>query len=66
MRLILVVVFSLVSLLAVAQPPPDGGGNGDPTPTNPTVPISGVEILLLAGGALGLRSLLSKKDKSKH
>lgn len=57
MRLALIVVFSLVSLLAYGQPSDPGGGG------NPTVPITGIEILLAAGGALGLRKLIQRKTK---
>jgi len=32
----------------------------DPS-TDPDVPITGIEILVAAGGALGLRSLLAKR-----
>jgi hypothetical protein len=59
MRLVLVIVFSLISFVALAQPGDPGGGG------NPTVPISGIEILIAAGAALGLRSFFSK-NKSKE
>jgi len=49
-------VFFQVSPL-FAQP-----GVGDPTNGNPT-PISGIEILLLAGAALGVRRLYTKNKK---
>lgn len=39
-------------------PPPDPGGN----PHNP-VPISGIEILLVAGGMLGLRKIRQSKNQ---
>lgn len=58
MRLVLVIVFSLISFMALAQPGDPGG--------NPTVPISGIEILIAAGAALGLRSFLSGKKNNKE
>lgn len=36
---------------------------GDPGP-DPDVPITGIEILIGAGGALGLKKLLNKRKKS--
>lgn len=59
MRLFLVIVFSLVSFLTFAQPSDPGGGG------NPTVPISGIEILIVAGAALGLRKFLSDKRQKE-
>ncbi len=39
---------------------PSGGGPGEP----PDVPITGIEILIAAGGALGIRKLIqSRKQK---
>jgi hypothetical protein len=43
--------------VALAQPGP---------PPDPDVPITGIEILLGLGGALGLKKLLSSKGKSKN
>lgn len=58
MKFCLVIVFSLVSLVVMAQPSDPGGGG------NPTVPITGIEILIAAGGALGIRKLIqSRKSK---
>jgi hypothetical protein len=54
------VYFSLLLTGAVAQP-------GDPCPNppcDPDVPISGIEILLLTGGALGVGKLLQQRKKS--
>jgi len=50
----LALVFNASFLLA--QPGDPGGGN-------PTVPITGVEILLVAGAALGIKHLYSKNKK---
>lgn len=59
MRLCLIVVCCLISNLVMAQPGGDPGGGG-----NPTVPITGIEILIAAGGALGIRKLIqSRKSK---
>ena len=45
----------LSSLLAYGQPPPN-------PPANP-VPITGLEYLLIGGGAYGVSRLLKKKNK---
>jgi hypothetical protein len=42
--------------------PPGGGGNPG---GGPPVPITGIEILLVAGGALGLKRFMASK-KSKN
>lgn len=49
---VLVLIFCLVSFLAMSQPGDPGGGG------NPTVPISGLEFLLGGGVLLGIRGLL--------
>jgi len=47
-----------------AQPGPPGDPCPGGPPCNPDVPISGIEILLVLGGALGLRKFArSKSDK---
>jgi hypothetical protein len=54
-----VILFSLFATLSVtvmAQP-------GDPDPPDDLVPVTGIEILLLAGGALGGAKLLRKGKK---
>jgi hypothetical protein len=43
-----------VSACVLYAQPPDPGGN-------PDVPITGIEILIGAGGALGLKKLLGKR-----
>jgi hypothetical protein len=47
---------------------PGGGGNPCPggPPCDPDVPISGIEILLFLGGALGLRKYFSSRKKQDH
>lgn len=46
----------------MAQP----GGNPCPfPPCNPDVPISGIEILLALGGALGIRKFLTSKKNPR-
>lgn len=45
----------LTCSMVLAQPGDPGG--------DPDVPITGIEILIAAGGALGLRALLQRKDK---
>jgi len=50
-------IFFLQASFLFAQP-------GDPTNGNPT-PISGIEILLIAGAALGVKRLYSKNRKQE-
>lgn len=53
-----VIILSLVIItctVAFAQP-------GDPN-EDPDVPITGIEILLMAGGALGIKKLIQHKKK---
>jgi hypothetical protein len=52
--LFLVVLLSSISPAAFAQP-------GDPPP----VPITGIEILLMAGSALGIKRLLDNRRTKK-
>ncbi|MFZ2905794.1 MAG: hypothetical protein WAZ98_06300 [Cyclobacteriaceae bacterium] len=63
--LVLTVVVLVVSTQPVyAQP----GGGGDPCPfppCNPDVPISGIEILLAAGGVFGVKKILGAMKRSK-
>ena len=60
-------VLNLSFYVSQAQPgsgpggPPGGGGSGNPGP----VPITGIEILLVAGGALGLKRLIASKKSNK-
>jgi hypothetical protein len=49
-----------IVISAVAQPPGDPI-NGDP---DGSVPISGIEILIAAGGILGIRKFLSRKKSN--
>jgi len=53
-KIILVIFFASIAMLGVAQPG-DPGGGGKP------VPIGGIEILIAAGAALGVRSLVRSK-----
>jgi hypothetical protein len=57
----LVFIFVICIPVAVLCQP---GGGGPATP--PDVPITGIEILLAAGGVLGLRSLLARRMKNKE
>lgn len=58
-RLFFAVCIMFLSIITWAQPTGGGpGGGGDPD--NP-VPITGVEILIAAGAALGIRSLIKSK-----
>lgn len=67
---ILLLMISIVILVGSVQPvysQPGGGGNPCPfPPCNPDVPITGIEILLGLGGALGVKRLLGVKEKSKN
>jgi hypothetical protein len=47
----------LLASLSYAQPGNPGGG------TDPDVPITGIEVLIGLGGALGLKKMMSKKKK---
>lgn len=49
MRLLVLLLLVLAPLLLLAQPGPPPPDPGDP------VPITGIEILLVAGGLLGFR-----------
>lgn len=51
----LIAFFSLFSTTFLPAQPGDPGGGGKP------VPIGGIEFLLLAGGALGMRKLISRR-----
>ncbi len=60
MKLKFVFSFAILFFLAVypAMSQPGGGGPGDPD-----VPITGIEILLVAGGLLGARKLFNSKKE---
>lgn len=51
----LICLFLLLSVVVWAQP-------GDPGP-DPDVPLTGIEWLMLAGGALGIKRFLSRKKE---
>ncbi len=53
--------FAVLSFLALfaANAQPGGGGPGGGG--DPDVPITGIEILLAAGGVLGMRKLINRK-----
>lgn len=63
-------VIAIVVLVASTQPvyaQPGGGGNPCPfPPCNPDVPITGIEVLLGLGTALGLKKLFTSKEKSQN
>ena len=60
---ILVTLFVTISLVSIANPPSGSGPFGGQDPDN-DVPIDGgISVLIAAGAALGIRSLLKKKDK---
>lgn len=68
-NLFLCLLLSLLSYVSQAQPGvgpggPPGGGGGNPG-GGPPVPITGIEILIGLGGALGVKRLLGVKEKSK-
>ncbi|MCU0420813.1 MAG: hypothetical protein MUC38_14260 [Cyclobacteriaceae bacterium] len=54
---LLVLFFVCLSWHAFGQPGP---------PPDPDVPISGIELLLLAGGALGLKKYFSSEKKKER
>ena len=55
---LLIIIFILMPILGICQPGNPGGGD-------PDVPITGIEILLATGGAIGIKKLInSRKNKS--
>ena len=49
----------LIPFVTFSQPGGDPGGGGNPTP------ITGIELLLIAGGAFGIKKLINnRKNKS--
>jgi hypothetical protein len=61
---LLVITLVILVIPVYAQP---GGGNPCPfPPCNPDVPISGIEVLLVAGGVLGVKRILGLVRKSKN
>lgn len=64
-KLFLACCFSILSIVAgYAQPGPGGEPGGGPGGGEP-VPLSGIEILLVAGGALGVKRIIGRVRKSK-
>ena len=59
MKALLFVIFSALPATLLAQP---GGGN--PGGGGPPVPITGIEVLIGLGGALGLKKMMSKKKNN--
>jgi hypothetical protein len=62
MKIATLFIFTILcfsSFLLSAQPGGDPGGGG-----NPSVPITGIEVLIGLGGALGLKKMMSKKKNS--
>lgn len=52
-KAIVLFIFTVISFSAYSQPGDPGG--------DPDVPIGGIELLLLAGGAFGFRKMIKKK-----
>jgi len=61
-------IISIMVLMGSIQPVyAQPGGNPCPfPPCNPDVPITGIEILIGLGGALGAKHILRLKRKSKN
>jgi len=59
MKGVLLFLLCIASLVALGQPGDPGGGG------NPTVPISGIEILIGGGAILGAKRLLSRYKGKK-
>ncbi len=57
-RLLLIVILFLLPGFLFAQPGDPGG--------DPDVPITGIEILLAAGGVLGIKRIMGFNRKSKN
>ena len=53
-------IFFVLALSTIAQPPGDPGGG-----TDPDVPITGIEVLLGVGGALGAKKLMKRRKSVK-
>jgi hypothetical protein len=56
MRFVLAFLFSILTFFAFGQP----GGGPPPDPGTP-VPLGGIEILLLAGAAIGIKKIMREK-----
>ncbi|MEJ1238224.1 hypothetical protein WBG78_08855 [Chryseolinea sp. T2] len=65
-RLAFMAILTLITWVAQAQIGPGNPGNpGDPAGDPDAVPITGLEYLLIGGGAYGVSRLMRrKKDKS--
>ncbi|GAA0193223.1 hypothetical protein GCM10009122_56220 [Fulvivirga kasyanovii] len=63
LKLLIILVGALLLLPLTMKGQPTGGGPGGGG--DPDVPISGIEILLLSGGALGAGRLLSLSRKNR-
>jgi hypothetical protein len=63
LRKFLFLAFILLSS-AVAKTQPGSGPPGNPG--NPDVPITGIEILIGAGGAFGLKKILENRKKKAN
>ena len=64
MKNILILLFSIMSFAAMAQPL-DGPGDPGDDPDAGAVPITGIEILFAAGGFLGAKKIYDNKKKSQ-
>lgn len=64
--LLALAVLMLFASLQPAMGQPGGGGDPCPggPPCDPDVPITGLEWLLAAGGALGIRAISARKRRS--
>jgi len=60
LKFILSFIALLFLTISAVEAQPGGGGPGDPD-----VPITGIEILLAAGGVLGMRKLINSRKKSE-
>jgi hypothetical protein len=58
-KLLFLSLLCITSFNLLAQPGDPGGGE------DPDVPITGIEILLGVGGALGARKLAKRKNKTQ-
>ena len=64
MRLLLILLLLIAILPVDLMAQPGGGGRPCPKPPcPPAVPISGIEILLAGGAALGLKKVLSNRRR---
>ena len=64
-KVLFLALFVFFAALAWAQPNPPGDPCPGGPPCNPDVPITGIEWLIAAGGALGIKFLRDSRKSRK-